>query len=85
MKSILFLFFLAASLRSIDRGCTTSYPNLCRLNPQTREPICKEKYADCDGFEGCSDPRNPYLCSNGECAENFAKCNVKYYNCENLK
>ena len=47
--------------------------------------ICKASYKECDAFQGCSDTRFPYLCSNGECAENFDSCQEKYFNCENIE
>ena len=85
MKTFLLLLILNSAILALDEGCTANKPALCKKDSITNEPICKERYEDCDGFEGCIDPRRPYLCSNGECAENFNKCNIKYFNCENLK
>ena len=85
MIRILIFLLLNTYIFSIDTGCIPQKPALCRINPITHKPICKEKYEACEGFEGCTDPQYPYLCSNGDCAESFSKCNIKYFNCNNLK
>lgn len=85
MKVILLFLLLNTSIRSIDTGCSVDKPALCSVKHKTNEKTCKDKYENCDGFEGCTNPEYPYLCSNGECAVNFANCSEKYYNCEKIK
>ena len=85
MIDILLFLFVQLPYLSADTGCSDSQPALCKIDPITKTSICKEKYEDCEGFEGCTNPDMPYICSNGECAENFLKCSMKYFNCENLR
>jgi len=35
---------------------------------------CKQTYAECPVSTGCSDRRNPFRCTTGECVENIGKC-----------
>lgn len=35
-------------------------------------------------FQGCTDTRRPFLCSNAECAESYLSCSEKHFQCENL-
>lgn len=47
-------------------------------NGQIQEQNLKEL---CGGFEGCSSGDASYLCSNGQCAENYQKCSEKFFEC----
>lgn len=32
----------------------------------------------CQGFMGCDSTLTPYMCSDGACAENQKKCNIRF-------
>jgi len=85
MKLVLSTFFLIIEIISIDDGCTSDAPDLCKIDPSNRNHVCVKDYSNCDGFEGCTDPARPYLCSDGKCDVNFLKCDIKYLRCKNPK
>lgn len=79
------LILLIISTTSIDPGCNELYSKRCPNPPSKKEIICKKDYEECDGFEGCTDTKSPYLCSNGECSKNFYLCKEKYFTCDTSK
>lgn len=85
MKLTLLVLLLSNNIFAFDPGCLPHKPALCKIDPISQDRICEENYEDCEGFEGCTNPENPYLCPNGKCAANYILCEEKYFNCEDIK
>lgn len=82
---MMLLALLALAYTSMDEGCTLRKPASCGKDPKTLQSICKQTYAECEAFEGCTDAERPFMCSNGECEADFTQCKEKYFNCDGLK
>ena len=80
MNMLLLSILLMKSYTQYDPGCSEDLPKRCP-NDLEGNIICKTDYTMCDGFEGCNQTSHPYLCSNGQCAENFFNCQEKYFTC----
>ena len=85
MKEKLFIFFIFGIINSFDPGCNEENPRRCPNVKGYNTPLCGQNYSECEPFEGCTNSKKPYLCSNGECAEDFLQCNEKYTTCSSSK
>lgn len=85
MKGLLFVFLFYGIYKTFDPGCSENYPKRCPNFNELPTPICVENYSECEPFEGCTNSQKPFLCSNGECAENFLDCSEKYTTCSSSK
>ena len=83
MYAILFITLLVTSALTIDTGCRHSEPVFCKFNALNGRPVCAKTAVDCDGFEGCTSPDAPYLCSDGTCVRNYTMCMRHKSSCDN--
>jgi len=40
---------------------------------------CRDKIEECPIYNGCNNPKFPYKCLSGKCAQNFAGCDIDIY------
>ena len=76
-----YFFLLNEIYNTFDPECSNSFPKRCPNFAELDIPICAKNYSECEPFEGCTDGHKRFLCSNGECAENFLQCTEKYTTC----
>lgn len=76
VSSFFFLLVVVGSAVGIE--CPSHTPFLCA------DRSCVASKEDCQGFEGCTNPKLPHFCSDGTCAASYRKCLLKFYPCPKL-